>query len=134
TRTKRSGDQGGERARPEYGWGRDVATRATRAIGGNKPPAIGNNVTFKPREAARRHHRSILGRRAGARSRRALFLMAEPIIYDLMLLLSSSADEERRAKILADVEEMITTAGGQIERSDDWGMRTLAFEINHQTE
>jgi small subunit ribosomal protein S6 len=60
--------------------------------------------------------------------------MAEPIIYDLMLLLSSSADEERRAKILADVEEMIVSGGGRIERNDDWGMRTLAFEIEHQTD
>jgi small subunit ribosomal protein S6 len=60
--------------------------------------------------------------------------MPEPIIYDLMVLLSSAADEERRAKILADVEEMITSGGGRIERNDDWGMRTLAFEINHQTD
>jgi small subunit ribosomal protein S6 len=60
--------------------------------------------------------------------------MSEPIIYDLMVMLSSSADEERRAKILADVEEMITAGGGQIERNDDWGMRTLAYEIRHQTD
>jgi small subunit ribosomal protein S6 len=60
--------------------------------------------------------------------------MSEPIIYDLMLMLSASADEERRAKILADVEEMITSAGGQIERNDDWGMRSLAYEIAHQGE
>ena len=60
--------------------------------------------------------------------------MSEPILYDLMLLLSSSADEERRAKILAEVEEMITSGGGQLERNDDWGMRTLAYEINHQTD
>jgi len=51
-----------------------------------------------------------------------------------MVLLSSSADEERRAKILADVEAMITGGGGQIERNDDWGMRTLAFEIRHETD
>jgi small subunit ribosomal protein S6 len=60
--------------------------------------------------------------------------MSEPILYDLMLLLSSSADEERRAAILAEVEEMITSGGGQIERNDDWGMRTLAYEIGHQTD
>jgi small subunit ribosomal protein S6 len=60
--------------------------------------------------------------------------MSEPIIYDLMLLLSSSADEERRAAILAEVEEMITSGGGKIERNDDWGMRTLAYEIGHQTD
>jgi small subunit ribosomal protein S6 len=57
-----------------------------------------------------------------------------PLIYDLMLLLSSSADEERRAKILADVEASIEGGGGRLERSDDWGLRTLAFEIDHQTD
>lgn len=56
------------------------------------------------------------------------------LLYDLMLLLSSTADEERREKILTDVEGSITTGGGRLERSDDWGMRSLAFEINHQAE
>ena len=62
--------------------------------------------------------------------------MAEtvPIIYDLMLLLSSSADEEQRAKIVADVEASIADGGGELERHDPWGMRSLAFEINHQTD
>jgi small subunit ribosomal protein S6 len=60
--------------------------------------------------------------------------MSEPIIYDLFLLLSSSADEERRAKILADVEETIASGGGRLERNDDWGLRSLAFEINHQAD
>jgi small subunit ribosomal protein S6 len=56
------------------------------------------------------------------------------ITYDLMLLLSSSADEEQRAKIVADVEASIADGGGELERHDPWGMRSLAFEINHQTE
>ena len=60
--------------------------------------------------------------------------MSEPIVYDLMVMLSSAADEERRAKILADVEEMITSGGGKIERSDDWGLRSLAYEIDHQAD
>jgi small subunit ribosomal protein S6 len=51
-----------------------------------------------------------------------------------MLLLASSADEERRAKIVADVEASIAGGGGRLERHDGWGMRTLAFEINHQTD
>ena len=60
--------------------------------------------------------------------------MSEPIVYDLMLVLSSSTDEERRAKILDDVEQMIISAGGQIERNDDWGLRGLAYEIRHQAD
>ena len=51
-----------------------------------------------------------------------------------MLLLSAGADEERRAKIVADVEASIADGGGRLERNDPWGMRSLAFEINHEAE
>jgi small subunit ribosomal protein S6 len=51
-----------------------------------------------------------------------------------MLLLSTSAPEERRAKILADVESAIPSGGGSIERNDDWGTRTLAYQIEHQAD
>jgi small subunit ribosomal protein S6 len=55
-------------------------------------------------------------------------------LYDLMLVLSTTAEDERRAKILADVESQITSGGGAVERKDDWNRRPLAYEINHQTE
>jgi small subunit ribosomal protein S6 len=58
----------------------------------------------------------------------------EAPIYDLMLLLSIDAEEGRRNKILSDVESAISTAGGSIERNDDWGRRPLAYEIQHQAE
>jgi small subunit ribosomal protein S6 len=51
-----------------------------------------------------------------------------------MLVLSTTAEDERRAKILADVESQITSGGGAVERKDDWHRRPLAFEINHQAE
>jgi small subunit ribosomal protein S6 len=55
-------------------------------------------------------------------------------LYDLVLVLSKAIEDERRAKILSDVETQISTGGGVIERNDDWHSRTLAYEINHQTE
>lgn len=55
-------------------------------------------------------------------------------LYDLTLLLSENAEDEQRTKILADVQSAITTAGGSIERDDDWGRRPLAYEIRHQPE
>jgi small subunit ribosomal protein S6 len=55
-------------------------------------------------------------------------------LYDLMVVLSTNAEDERRAKILTDVEAQITDGGGTIERNDDWHSRPLAYEINHQTE
>ena len=61
--------------------------------------------------------------------------MAKPApLYDLMLVISASADDERRAKILSDVEARITDGGGTMERNDDWRTRPLAYEIRHQTE
>ncbi|MGO9961155.1 MAG: 30S ribosomal protein S6 [Solirubrobacteraceae bacterium] len=58
----------------------------------------------------------------------------ETRLYDLVLVLSAQADEERRAKIVADVEAQIVTAGGAVERKDEWHMRPLAYEIAHQGE
>ena len=55
-------------------------------------------------------------------------------LYDLTLLLSPSAPDEQRAKILSDVEGMITRAEGQVERRDEWGRRPLAYRIHHQPE
>jgi small subunit ribosomal protein S6 len=60
--------------------------------------------------------------------------MAEaPPLYDLMLLLDSDAPSDRRAEILRNVESTIS-GQGSIERNDDWGVRTLAYEIDHRTE
>jgi small subunit ribosomal protein S6 len=49
-------------------------------------------------------------------------------------MLSVTAEEEQRAKVLADVESAITAAGGSIERNDDWGRRQMVYEIRHQPE
>ncbi len=59
-------------------------------------------------------------------------MAAEAPLYDLVLLLSTTADEEQRTKILTDVESMITKVDGSIERNDDWGQRPLAYRIRHQ--
>ncbi len=57
---------------------------------------------------------------------------AQAPLYDLVLLLSTTAEDEQRAKILSSVEAAITGAGGSIERRDDWGQRPMAYRINHQ--
>ena len=40
--------------------------------------------------------------------------------YDLMLLLSTAAADDERAKILADVQSAITAGGGAVTRGDQW--------------
>jgi small subunit ribosomal protein S6 len=60
--------------------------------------------------------------------------MAAPApIYDLTLLLDTAAPDEQRAKILADVEAMIS-ARGEIVGQHDWGTRPLAYEIRHKAD
>ena len=51
--------------------------------------------------------------------------------YDLMLLLDVESTDEQRAKVLADSERIITE-GGELIGTHEWGVRELAYEINHQ--
>ncbi len=53
--------------------------------------------------------------------------------YDIVLLLDTNADDEVRAKVVADVEAMITS-GGELIGKHPWGRRHLAFEIDHKSE
>jgi small subunit ribosomal protein S6 len=58
--------------------------------------------------------------------------MAQPEpTYDLMLLLDLESTDEQRAKALADAERIITD-GGTLIGTHEWGVRELAYEINHQ--
>ena len=55
-------------------------------------------------------------------------------LYDLMIALSTTVEEERRAKLMTDIQAQITAGGGVLERNDDWHARPLAYEIRHQGE
>jgi small subunit ribosomal protein S6 len=57
-----------------------------------------------------------------------------PSLYDLTLLLSMTVEDERRSKIVADVESAIAAGGGSVERHDRWGRRQMTYRINHQAE
>jgi small subunit ribosomal protein S6 len=61
-------------------------------------------------------------------------MATEASLYDLMLVLSTTVEEERRAKIVSDVEAQIAGGDGALQRNDDWNTRPLAYEISHQRE
>jgi small subunit ribosomal protein S6 len=63
-----------------------------------------------------------------------MVMAAETPLYDLMIVISTLVEDDRRAKILTDVEAQISSGGGTIERNDDWRTRALAYEIRHQRE
>ena len=58
----------------------------------------------------------------------------EPILYDLVLLLSAEADEDTRTNLVAEVEAMIDGAGGSVSRKQSWGQRPTTYRIDHQSE
>jgi small subunit ribosomal protein S6 len=52
--------------------------------------------------------------------------------YDLVLLLDTTVEDDVRAKVVADVEAAIGAAEGSIANKQDWGARTMAFQIDHK--
>lgn len=52
-------------------------------------------------------------------------------LYDLMLMLDPNAPEGRHPEIVGDVQSMIES-GGTLVGAHDWGMRRMAFEIDHR--
>jgi len=52
-------------------------------------------------------------------------------IYDLILLLDLGADDDRRAKIVADTRASIA-AEGELLGDQGWGTRPLSYEIGHR--
>jgi small subunit ribosomal protein S6 len=57
--------------------------------------------------------------------------MAE--LYDLVVLVDPNAPEERRTAVVSEVEQMISS-GGELVGAHDWGLRRMAYEIDHRPE
>lgn len=58
----------------------------------------------------------------------------DPVLYDLVLLLSLKSEEQARAKVVTDTESAITAAGGTVALDQSWGQRPTTYRIDHQTE
>ena len=56
---------------------------------------------------------------------------AVPRLYDLMLMLDPNAPEERQNEVIRNVESMIE-ADATLVGKHDWGVRRLAYEIDHR--
>lgn len=61
-------------------------------------------------------------------------MATEAPIYDLTLLLDTQAEDERREKILNDVEGLIGKHGGELIGHHDWGVRPTTYEIRKRTD
>jgi small subunit ribosomal protein S6 len=54
-------------------------------------------------------------------------------LYDLMLLIDPTAPDERRAVAISEAESLINSSGEMVEQHD-WGLRRMAYEIDHRPE
>jgi small subunit ribosomal protein S6 len=54
-------------------------------------------------------------------------------LYDLMLLIDPTAPDERRAAAISEAESLINSGGEMVEQHD-WGLRRMAYEIDHRPE
>ena len=54
--------------------------------------------------------------------------------YELMFILKPNLTEEDRKKTIDIIKNIIVEGGGEITREEDWGKRTLAYEIQKFTE
>jgi small subunit ribosomal protein S6 len=59
--------------------------------------------------------------------------MAAPRLYDLTLLLDPNAPDDRHREILGNVNSAIE-GKGKLVGQHDWGMRRLAFEMDHRAD
>jgi small subunit ribosomal protein S6 len=54
--------------------------------------------------------------------------------YELVYILPADTTEQQTTEIHEQVRAVVSRLNGQIEKSDNWGRRRLAYEIAHQKE
>jgi len=50
--------------------------------------------------------------------------------YEIMYIIRPTVTEEERPQIVADLNDIFTSRGGEILEVNEWGMRDLAYEID----
>jgi small subunit ribosomal protein S6 len=54
--------------------------------------------------------------------------------YEVMLLIDPSLDEEALAAVVEKTTGVITSQGGAVDSSENWGKRRLAYEVGKLTD
>ena len=54
--------------------------------------------------------------------------------YELVYVVSPTATEEQVAELHGQVEGIVQRRGGQLEKTENWGRRRLAYEIGRHKE
>jgi len=54
--------------------------------------------------------------------------------YEIVYVIKPDLSDEERAEKIARIHSLITDHSGEIESTEDWGKRVLAYEIKHYSE
>ena len=54
--------------------------------------------------------------------------------YELMFIINPTLEEEKKSAVVEKVTEIITNGGGEVSKTDVWGMRKLAYPIEKKEE
>ena len=54
--------------------------------------------------------------------------------YEVLYVITPELDDEANQTVMAKFAEIITANGGEIEKTDVWGKRRLAYPIDYKTE
>ena len=54
--------------------------------------------------------------------------------YEVIYIIDPALEEEPRKELIERFNALITTNGGTIDKTDEWGKRRLAYEIDYKTE
>ncbi|HEX7088448.1 MAG TPA: 30S ribosomal protein S6 [Vicinamibacterales bacterium] len=60
--------------------------------------------------------------------------MSAPRQYELVYIIAPDATDEQVEAVHQQVESTVQRLGGTLEKTDNWGRRKLAYEINHHKE
>lgn len=54
--------------------------------------------------------------------------------YELMYIIDVALDDEPRKELIERISKLVTDNGGEVEKTDEWGKRRLAYPINYKNE
>ena len=51
--------------------------------------------------------------------------------YEVMYIINESVETEKRGELINSLSAIITNNGGNVTKTDEWGMREFAYPINY---
>ena len=54
--------------------------------------------------------------------------------YEMLYILDATLSDEARDAVIAKFEEIVKKSGGNVESSEKWGVKKLAYPINYKSE